>query len=120
MITAESLHLKWFDEGFFEFPRVPENTASGEIIIGSLYRELGLAPAKESDVGVLSKKFKNMVKNGYTFDIHSPSDLPIEHLEYVFSTLISSPLLKNQNLKKNQNYYYFTPLIPSLANYSNV
>jgi hypothetical protein len=113
--------LDWFDEGFFAFPNVPENTASGEIIIGSLYRELGLAFAKESDVGIYSIELKSRIKQGFQKNnIVSPSCIPDEQLEYVFTTLVSSPVLKNQDQKKSRDYYFFSPLIPNLANYSNV
>src|SRR5688572_29035595 len=76
LTIKETMNLTWFDNGFFAFPNIPENTASGEIIIGSLYRELGLAYAKEGDVGNLSKKFKDKVKQGYTHNnVKSPADI---------------------------------------------
>jgi hypothetical protein len=96
---------------------MPEN-ANGEVVLGSFYRYLGLAPSSEIKVGDQAKVFKQRIDQGYLKNGKiSPSGLNDNEMHYLIANLLQSPRLKNQG---NKNIHYVTPIVPVLANYGAV
>lgn len=112
------MNEKKFELGLFEFPRVPENLGSGEIIIGSIYRELGLSGVSEAEVSVESRLLKERLRNGFPEGEYlSPSKLNFESFAYLVKELISTPKLGSQ---KGNEALFLYPLVPAISRYSNV
>lgn len=102
-------HPVYMRRWFFRLQTMPE-TASGEMLLGSLQRRIGLAVATEQDVAKLGTELKNQLRKVRKVE---GAQLDPRLLEAVLNRALEYPRTDSQ-----RNRLHVLPLVPELANYT--
>ena len=103
-----------YQDGFFHMFRAPEN-ASGEVILASLYRKIGLKKIGEGMVTETGKKFSTRLKNGERTNPFLHTGLGDNIWEFILERVLGSPKAPKQPKKK---FIQLTPIVPDATLYS--
>lgn len=101
---------KGYDESFLNMRPAPEY-ASGEVILSSLYRAVGLPGVSEGKVPELGQSFAHRVKTGET----EQNVLDHDTWKIVLYKTLESPKLPSQSTKR---FMLLCPVAPGVAAYS--
>ena len=99
-----------YDESFLNIRPAPEY-ASGEVILSSLYRSVGLPNVSEGKVPELGQKFLDKVRTG------NDGQHVLDHYAWrlVLQKTLESPKLPSQSAKR---FMLLCPVVPGVAAYS--
>ena len=104
-----------YKKAFFAIGRAPEY-ATGEVIIASLYREVGYKELSEKKVPSHGTKFFNRVKSPPKMLMHRDDMISSKAWYSIINQVLKSPKQPNQSKKR---FLQITPLVPEASFYTS-